>query len=46
MENEFRRQFMYVIVVAHGCLMKISKKKLLKILDGMVESYDDDKREI
>ncbi|WP_346991269.1 hypothetical protein [Agathobacter rectalis] len=35
MEIESKRQFVFVIVVGLGCPVKILKKKLLKILDGI-----------
>nr|DAG16436.1 MAG TPA: hypothetical protein [Caudoviricetes sp.] len=35
MEIESKRQFVFVIVAGLGCPVKILKKKLLKILDGI-----------
>ena len=36
-----RVQFVFVIVVGHGCSVKILKKKLLKILDGKARNNYD-----
>lgn len=41
MEIESKRQFVFIIVVGHGCPVKILKKKLLKILDGKARNNYD-----